>query len=140
MRLSRELRQRIASTARFRCGYCLTTQQVIGPLFEIDHILPRARGGSSDENNLWLACPHCNNEKSDQVEGVDPLTRNVVRLFNPRIDVWNEHFEWQEEGAVIFGKTAMGRVTVAALDMNHPDIVSARRLWVIAGWHPPKEN
>ncbi len=44
---------------------------------------------------------------------------------------------WIEGGVSILGKTAKGRATVAALNMNHPDVVLARRLWVSAGWHPP---
>jgi hypothetical protein len=65
------------------------------------------------------------------------LATHHVPLFNPRSGVWDEHFEWIEEGTVIRGKTPQGRATAAALYMNHPDIVAARRLWVIAGWHPP---
>ena len=48
------LRQRVAEAARWRCGYCRTSQRIIGPLLEIDHIIPEARGGLSDEENLWL--------------------------------------------------------------------------------------
>jgi HNH endonuclease len=42
------LRQRVAAAAYFRCGYCLPSQRIIGPLLEIDHIVPEARGGTSD--------------------------------------------------------------------------------------------
>ena len=58
-RIPAALRQRVAESARFRCGYCLTSQRVIGPLLEIDHIVPQARGGTHDEDNLFLACPMC---------------------------------------------------------------------------------
>jgi hypothetical protein len=54
----------------------------------------------------------------------------------PRRDRWREHFAWEDGGAVMRGLTARGRVTVASLDMNHAEIVAARRLWVVAGWHP----
>jgi hypothetical protein len=131
------LRQRVAEIARFRCGYCLTSQRIIGPLLEIEHIVPEARGGSSDEEKLFMACPACNSHKSQRIDAVDPESLTIVPLFNPRTDLWNEHFEWIEEGAVILGKTSKGRATVAVLNMNHPDIVAARRLWVMAGWHPP---
>jgi len=133
------LRRRVAETARFRCGYCLTSQHIVGPLLEIDHIIPQARGGTHDEDNLFLACPMCNSHKADRLEAVDPESGTTVPLFNPRMERWDDHFEWVEEGTVICGKTPQGRVTVAALNMNHPDIVSARRLWVIAGWHPPAD-
>ncbi len=137
--ISAALRLRVAETARFRCGYCLTSQRIIGPLLEIEHIIPETKGGGSDEANLFLACPMCNSHKSDRTEGIDPENLTTVPLFNPRTESWHEHFEWRENGALIIGKTSKGRATVAALNMNHLDLVAARRLWVMAGWHPPKE-
>jgi hypothetical protein len=106
-------------------------------LLEIDHLFPEAHGGTSDESNLWLACPMCNGHKSDRINAVDPETEVTVALFNPRAEQWSDHFEWVEGGTVIRGKTPTGRATVAALQMNHPDVVSARKLWVSVGWHPP---
>ena len=137
--ISAALRQRVAAAARFRCGYCLTSQQIIGPLLEIDHIVPEAKGGTNDEENLFLACPLCNSYKAAHQEATDPESRLTVPLFNPRTAVWTEHFEWIEEGAIIRGMTPTGRATVTTLNMNHPDIVAARRLWVVAGWHPPAD-
>ena len=137
-RISPALRRRVAETARFRCGYCLTSQEIIGPLLEIDHLIPESRGGTNDEHNLFLACPMCNSHKADRLDAIDPETGVATPLFNPRTEVWDEHFEWTHEASIIGGKTAKGRATVTALNMNHPDIVAARRLWVIAGWHPPR--
>ncbi len=138
-RIPAALRQRVSEAARFRCGYCLTSQHVIGPLLEIDHIIPEARGGANDEDNLFLACPMCNSHKADRIEAVDPESDETVRLFNPRTDRWSDHFEWIEDGALIRGKTPIGRATAAALNVNHPDLVTARRLWIVAGWHPPSD-
>jgi 5-methylcytosine-specific restriction endonuclease McrA len=58
--VSTSLRTKIAQTARHRCGYCLMQEEVVGMPMEVDHIIPLAGGGSSTEENLWLACPHCN--------------------------------------------------------------------------------
>jgi hypothetical protein len=91
----------------------------------------------ADEQNLTTACPMCNSHKADRMEAEDPESQMKTRLFNPRQDEWDAHFEWVESGTVIRGRTPVGRATVAALCMNHPDMVSARRLWVLAGWHPP---
>ncbi len=135
--ISAALRQHVAETSRFRCGYCLTSQLIIGPLLEIDHIIPGSRGGKSDEENLCLACPMCNSHKAARQEAVDPKSGVLVPLFNPRSDRWQVHFEWAETHTVIHGKTQRGRATVVALQMNHPDMVAARRLWVLASWHPP---
>lgn len=139
MRIPAHLRQRVSEAAHFRCGYCLTSQLVVGPLLEIDHIIPEAHGGTSEESNLWLACPPCNSHKSDKTESTDPETGALVALFNPRTQQWHEHFEWTEEGTVIRGKTPQGRATIAALHMNDSVIVATRRLWVLAGWHPPTD-
>ncbi len=136
--ISAATRERVAQAARFRCGYCLTSQEIVGPLLEIDHIIPLAHGGNSIEENLWLACPMCNSHKADRFAAVDPESGELAPLFNPRIETWKDHFEWSQEGTIIYGKSPKGRATVDTLNMNHPDIVNARRLWVEAGWHPPK--
>ncbi|MFZ1463284.1 MAG: HNH endonuclease [Anaerolineae bacterium] len=136
--IPREVRVRVARDANHRCAYCQTSERVIGPLLEIDHIVPESKGGSSDESNLTLACPLCNSHKSDAIEAVDPATGQLAPLFNPRADHWSMHFEWTDRGAMIRGKTAVGRATVQALDLNHPDVVAARSLWASVGWHPPK--
>jgi len=138
--LSPTLRQRVAETFGHRCVYCHTAQRIIGPLLEIDHILPQSQGGSSAEENLALACPVCNSHKSALVEAVDPESGAIVPLFNPRTQVWAEHFVWLEAGAMIAGVTICGRATVVALHMNDADVVAARRLWIAVGWHPPMED
>lgn len=76
--------QRVRVAARHRCGYCLSPQYLVMARLEIEHIIPRSKGGASDESNLWLSCPICNRYKSDQTEDYDPLTGNLVSLFNPR--------------------------------------------------------
>lgn len=136
--ISPDLRHRVLEFPRYRCGYCHTSQLIIGPYLEIDHIFPESRGGTSSEENLIAACPMCNGRKRDRVEAIDPHTQRLESFFNPRIDAWSEHFAWSEDGVIIIGKTAKGRATVAALDMNHPDLVAARQLWVSVGWHPPQ--
>lgn len=103
----------------------------------VDHIIPSAAGGTTTEDNLWLACRRCNESKGIQIKAADPLTGNVVNLFNPRKQDWHEHFEWSENGTKIIGKTPEGRATVFALKMNNIEIVTARRMWVSAGWWPP---
>jgi len=65
---------------------------------EIEHLMPRAKGGSDLEFNLWLSCPICNRFKSDLISAVDPETGAVVPLFNPRDQNWFEHFVWSPDG------------------------------------------
>jgi hypothetical protein len=106
---------------------------------EIEHIIPRARGGSEDESNLWLSCSLCNRYKGSQTTGTDTLDGAQVELFNPRAQVWSEHFRWSPDGTLIQGVTPVGRAAVAALRLNNEVAVEVRRNWVLAGWHPPEE-
>ena len=91
--IAKALRDQIATDARHRCGYCLTSARIIGAPMEIDHIIPESLGGPTLRENLWLACSMCNDHKGNRI---------AVRL-------------------------------------NRVDLVEARRGWVSAGWHPPKD-
>jgi 5-methylcytosine-specific restriction endonuclease McrA len=46
----------------YRCAYCHQE----ATRWEVDHVIPRSRGGSNRVSNLALACPACNQEKGDQ--------------------------------------------------------------------------
>ncbi|MEK7278149.1 MAG: HNH endonuclease signature motif containing protein [Chloroflexota bacterium] len=137
--ISKSLREKIAEQGGRRCGYCLTPESIVGAPMEIDHLIPESLGGPTEEENLWLACPICNLYKSDQIAALDPETGETIRLFNPRLQTWNAHFAWSENGEQIGGITPGGRVTVIALNLNRPTLARARRLWVNAGWWPPTE-
>jgi hypothetical protein len=137
--IPRELRERVAAPARYRCGYCLTAQAIVGTPLEIDHLIPECLGGLTVESNLWLACSLCNDIKNNRISGLDPLSGELVRLFNPREQLWHTHFRWTEAGDQIIGLTPTGRATVVTLNLNRPTPVKARQLWVSVGWHPPKD-
>jgi hypothetical protein len=137
--LPQALRQKVAAQAQYRCGYCLTAEAVVGTPMELEHLLPESLGGLTEEDNLWLACSLGNDSKNNRIAGLDPVTGEVVRLFDPRHQVWREHFGWAPEGDRILGLTATGRATVAALNLNRPSLVKARQAWVTVGWHPPQD-
>jgi hypothetical protein len=137
--ISFALREKIIRQARHRCGYCLRDEALLGMPLTIDHIIPQAAGGPTIEENLWLACRRCNEFKGSQTHAPDPQTGEIVTLFNPRLQIWAEHFFWSENGTEIVGRTSCGRATMIALKMNNPEIVVARRLWVSAGWWPPQD-
>jgi len=132
--------RKVRTAARNRCGYCLSPQHLVMARLEIEHILPRAHGGSDDEANLWLSCPICNGHKSDKLQAEDPETQTTAPLFNPRVQKWSEHFRWTDDGLRIVGLTPIGRATVVALHLSDdPAALLVRSYWVKAGWHPPKE-
>jgi hypothetical protein len=138
-RVGAALRRQINADARHRCGYCLTSAKIVGTPLEIDHIVPESLGGPTARENLWLACSMCNDHKGNRIAAPDPVAGEIVRLFDPRRQVWLEHFGWNAEGDLIIGKTPTGRATVAALRLNRAELVEARCGWVIAGWHPPRD-
>jgi hypothetical protein len=78
--------------------------------------------------NLALACFHCNLHKGPNIAGIDLEAGNVVELFHPRRDNWDEHFQLLSGGQIV-GKT-VGRVTVLVLAMNDPDARAVRRLLI----------
>ncbi len=79
------------------------------------------------ELNLKISpsCIHCNRFKGPNVAGLDPDTREIVRLFHPRRDSWADHFVWN--GSELKARTLIGRVTLAVLMINAPEVVAVRR-------------
>ena len=85
-----DIEHEVSQRAGQRCEYCRMHQALQGATFHVEHIIPRSRNGSSHLDNLAWACPGCNLHKSDRVEVRLVDTGEVVRLFNPRVDSWNE--------------------------------------------------
>lgn len=125
----------VRTRASGRCEYCQMPQQHSDLLFHCDHIVAIKHRGPDEADNLALACTHCNLHKGPNIAGVDPVSGQVARLFHPRKDVWSDHFAWA--GAELLGKTDVGRVTVAVLEINHPDYLAARSALIDEGLFPP---
>lgn len=141
--ISSEMRQRVRERAKQQCEYCHSNEIARAARFEIDHIYPKSLGGLDAIENLALACQRCNRNRYNFTEGLDPKTQKTAQIFNPRTQVWNEHFGWIELGLRIQGITSIGRATCDRLDLNDERnneraIVTARRLWLRGGWHPPE--
>jgi hypothetical protein len=135
--LTTELRQQLIAADDHRCAYCQTTQANSGYPMVVDHVIPRSKEGETEFDNLCFACHRCNEFKGSTTVLVDPLSGEMAPLFHPRRHVWAEHFVWDVTSIRIVSLTAIGRVTVIALNMNNEVILDARRNWVSVGWHPP---
>ncbi len=98
---------------------------------EIDHIIPVKQGGATSPENLAYACFKCNRSKGTDIAVYDEETGNTTRLFNPRTQNWNEHFEM--DGLLIKGRTEAGMVTVRLLKMNVDEQIELRRSLIQAG-------
>lgn len=106
------------------CEYCLMPQEFYPAPFQIDHIIARQHEGPTVASNLALSCLHCNSYKGPNIAGRDKNTRQLTPLFNPRRHRWERHFGWH--GPYIVGRTPIGRVTVALLNMNGEFLVRLR--------------
>ena len=137
--ISVELRRQLRRDAGSRCGYCRSAEELTGAPLTIEHIVPIVSGGPTLRENLWLACHRCNEFKSDRTAAIDPETQQLTALYNPRTQVWQDHFSWSLDGSLVVPLTAAGRATVSALQLNNTYVVAARRFWVEAGRHPPGE-
>ena len=114
-------RDLVRHRADHRCEYCLLHQDHSELAHHVEHIIAKQHGGSDDIGNLALACHRCNLCKGPNLTGVDPASGELVPLFHPRRDRWNNHFVFH--GVRIQGITPSGRATVMVLAMN-----DARRL------------
>ena len=123
-RLSRTLELEVRHRAAGRCEYCLFPESASELPFHIDHIIAQKHGGQSESENLAWACFSCNLRKGPNIGGLDPETGALTRLFNPRADAWADHFAW--DGVSLRGTTAIGRATLAVLDINHVDSMTVR--------------
>jgi hypothetical protein len=92
--------------------------------FHVDHIVSRKHGGLSVFQNLAYACTYCNVFKGSDIAGVDSSSGYAVRLFDPRVDLWVDHFSIR--GSRILGITPVGSVTVRLLKLNSEDRVLER--------------
>lgn len=135
--LPESIRREVFVRANHSCEYCQTSRRIIGMPLVVDHILPIARHGSDELDNLCAACYRCNEFKNVRTTAFDPESGEVVPLYNPRTALWNEHFIWTNGGTHIVGQTAVGRATVIALRLNNDYVVESRTIWVAQGWHPP---
>lgn len=57
---------RVVRRDNYTCQHC--TKHLQDNEVEFDHIIPVAKGGSSEEHNIRLTCFECNRDKSDDVE------------------------------------------------------------------------
>jgi HNH endonuclease len=133
--VSSRLREEVVHRAGNRCEYCGLSQIGQEAVFHVDHVVPRSAAGPSTTGNLALACVSCSLRKSARQVAPDPDTGELVPLFNPRSQLWADHFSWQLE--MIVPLTATGRASAAALSLNRSLILAIRREETLRGRHPP---
>ena len=134
--MNSRLRQRVWERSDGYCEYCLLHQEFDLLPHHIDHVIAKKHQGADVDENLALACVNCSLAKGSNIAGRDSRTGKLVPLFHPRSHVWSEHFRWN--GPVIVGRTAIGRTTVAVLNMNRADRLALRQMLIADGLFPPE--
>ena len=139
MSVSNEQKRLVRQRAGNCCEYCRLSQSGQLVSFQIDHIIPVKHDGTDEDDNLCLACYDCNIYKGSDVAALDPLTRAATRLYDPRQQVWDEHFRLNPD-ATISGLTPEGRTTVRVLRINDIERVNQRFGEMAVGDYPCKKD
>lgn len=136
-KIPKNIREQVRRRAKFLCEYCHTNERWQYVRFTIDHILPNE---DNSIENLALACFHCNRRKSNKTSIFDEKFNREIPLFNPRRDLWSEHFAWSEDKIYVVPKTEIGRVTSDLLELNRDRILHIRLADVAVNRHPPNKD
>ncbi len=119
------LRKLVFERADGRCEYCLVPEDIFFSRHQIDHIVAEKHGGQTAEENLALSCTLCNMYKGSDIASIDEQTVEIVRLFNPRVDFWTDHYLL--DTGFLIGLTPNARATIRLLRLNMAIRVEQRR-------------
>ncbi|MBD2771265.1 HNH endonuclease [Iningainema tapete] len=136
-RVTLKQRAAVAERARHCCEYCRSQERYSPDSFSVEHIIPLAKEGISNLDNLAFSCQGCNNRKYISVEALDPVTQVKVSLYHPRQELWIAHFAWNKDCSLVIGLTPTGRATIQKLQLNRMGLVNLRRVLFEFGEHPP---
>jgi vacuolar-type H+-ATPase subunit I/STV1 len=129
--ISEILRRIVHSRSQGRCEYCHLHERNTLFHHQVDHIIAEKHGGKTIEQNLCAACAECNRYKGSDLCSYDAITDSIVTLFNPRNDVWDDHFTFDDNGYIqpLSGK---GRVTESLLRFNDLELVAERKRLIVS--------
>ena len=120
------LRNLVYECADGCCEYCLISEAISFATHQIDHIIAEKHGGQTVEENLALSCTICNKYKGSDIASIDDETGAIVSLFNPRKDVWSEHFKI--ENGIFVSLTPNARATIRLLQINNSARIEERKI------------
>ena len=121
-RIGTKIRGLVAERSDHICEYCRVPEFVGLAQYECDHIISEKQGGLVDIENLAYCCQFCNRHKGTNISSYLGNPPELLLLFNPRTDIWDDHFYYTEDG-IINAKTPVAKGTIFVLVMNDP-------LWV----------
>jgi HNH endonuclease len=134
--VSAELRRQVEERAGNTCEYCLMQARDTFFGCQVDHIIAEKHRGLIELENLALACAVCNRAKGTDIASLVPGTDRLVRLFNPRVDRWDDHFQICAESLQIEPLSETGVVTANLLGFNEIERILERQSLVQIGRFP----
>ena len=127
------LREFVTKRANRICEYCLSYEGHSFIKFQMEHIISIKHGGETHAENLALSCFYCNNAKGTDL-GTILHEGEFIRFYNPRNDVWKDHFSLLDHFFV--PKTKIAEGTIKILELNHEDRLVERLAFLEAGLFP----
>lgn len=133
-RISAALRCEVRERARECCEYCLVAESQVFFPHEPDHVIAKKHGGKTSPRTWPWPALTAVDSRGRILLTIDDETGEVVVLFNPRIQRWSKHFQF--EGGRIIPLTAIGRATEKLLRLNLPVRVEIRTRLANIGKYP----
>ena len=145
-----EVREYLLEKWNRECAYCHTNQV---PL-EVEHIVPKSKGGSNRVSNLTLACNSCNQRKGSQPieiflskkpEVLQKITSKAKKPLKDAAAVnatrWKLANRLKETNLPVElasgGKTKWNRTRLFTLKTHALDAVCVGDLGIVANWNIP---
>jgi hypothetical protein len=135
MSITSRQREIVRQQADDCCEYCRLPEGNGVISFHVDHIIAIKHGGQDEIDNLCLACYQCNAYKGSDIAGFDPATGGLSRLYHPRQQLWDEHFQLKVD-ATIVALTPEGRTTAHLLRFNEESRIQNRQFLIEIGLYP----
>jgi hypothetical protein len=131
------LRREVITRAGNCCEYCLVSQDDRLWPYEIDHIIAEKHGGATEADNLCWSCYLCNGYKGSDIGSIDwNYSERLTPLFNPRTQMWEEHFRFDLATGLFEALSPEGRVTIFLLRLNSDEQVKTRQLLLTSKRYP----
>jgi hypothetical protein len=137
-RIPAAMRRAVIDGAKHCCEYCGIPEDAVLAPHEPDHVIGEQHGGTTDLENLALACFRCSRFKGPNIATLDPQTSVLIPLYNPRIDRWHEHFRLVE--GTIEPISQIGRGTAKLLHFNDEQRVILRAELMRQGRYVPPQS
>lgn len=125
-----EYKQPLRRDFVWMCAYCTRAESEAASIpFAIDHYEPKSACPDleNDYSNLMWCCDLCNKRKLDVIP---PAAAQAAgqRFYRPDKDIHDEHFENPSGSVRVNGRSAVGKFTIEAVDLNRLDLRKLRAM------------